>query len=331
MASSELRDNDSESRANTAVSSDAEAEAAELVGSGAKDDRARRRFPSSRIIGVAERDRMIAEARKVDFAIGLRGYERSAVDQYVERVNRLLAELEMSSSPESAVRHALDEVSEETRDILQRAHQTADEITARSRAKADDRLEQAEHDAEEIVKAAQQDASDVREAAQREARETRDAVQREAQELREGTTAEAQNLRETAHREVGDLRETTMREMTELRETCAQETQRLRATADREADEMRGNARREADEMTERAENRTRELIRNVETVWLERRRLIDDMRAVGDQLLAISDAEAKRFQHLDVELPSGEERAAEQAATTVSEPVPTPQEAAKT
>ena len=331
MASSELRDNDSERGTNMAVSPDTEAEAEELVGSGAKDDRARRRFPSSRIIGAAERERMIAETRKVDFPIGLRGYDRGAVDQYVERVNRLLAELEMSSSPESAVRHALDEVSEETRDILQRAHQTADEITARSRAKADDRLEQAEHEAEEIVRTAEQDASDTRDAAQRDARETREAAQREAKELRETTTAEAQNLRETARREAADLRETTMREMTELRETCAQDTQQARTTAERIADEMRGNARREADEMIERAENRTRELIRNVEAVWLERRRLMDDMRAVGDQLLGISEVEAKRFQHLADELTAGEEPAREHAATTVSEPGGAPQEAAKT
>ena len=50
-------------------------------------------------------------------------------------MNRVIAELEISSSPEAAVRHALDEVSEETRELLQRAHQTAEEITARSRSR----------------------------------------------------------------------------------------------------------------------------------------------------------------------------------------------------
>src|SRR5919201_7126645 len=87
-------------------------------------------------------------ARDIEFPVAMRGYERAAVDRYVEQVNRLIAELEMSASPESAVRHALDEVSEETRELLQRAHETADEITARSRSRADERLQQADQEAE---------------------------------------------------------------------------------------------------------------------------------------------------------------------------------------
>jgi len=85
----------------------------------------------------------------------MRGYDREAVDSYVERVNRLIAELEISRSPESAVKHAVAQVSEETRGILERAHETAEEITARSRAKADDRIQQAEREAAEIREGAE--------------------------------------------------------------------------------------------------------------------------------------------------------------------------------
>jgi DivIVA domain-containing protein len=92
----------------------------------------------------------IAEVRDVDFPVAMRGYDRAAVDAYVSRVNRLLAELQITAAPESAIRHALDEVADETRGILERAHETAEEITRRSRAKADDRLQQAEHEAEEV-------------------------------------------------------------------------------------------------------------------------------------------------------------------------------------
>src|SRR5690242_13241134 len=80
-------------------------------------DRSGRRL-SSRVLGAADREGMLKQARDTDFPIGLRGYERAAVDRYVERVTRMITELEMSASPESAVRHALEEVSEETRDIL---------------------------------------------------------------------------------------------------------------------------------------------------------------------------------------------------------------------
>ena len=95
------------------------------------------------------------EIRGISFPSALRGYDREAVDNYVERVHRLIAELEISRSPESAVKHAVAQVSEETRGILERAHQTAEEITARSRSKADDRIQEAEREAEEIREAAE--------------------------------------------------------------------------------------------------------------------------------------------------------------------------------
>ena len=34
----------------------------------------------------------------------------------------------------------------------------------------------------------------------------------------------------------------------------------------------------------------------SAETIWRERRRLVEDMRAVGEQLVAIGETEAKRF-----------------------------------
>src|SRR5438270_969551 len=185
MASSETHDNDPERGAETATLSDSEAKGPEQAQAGVENDRSARRFTSSRILGASERERLLKEAREVDFPVGLRGYERAAVDRYVERVTRLITELEMSSSPESAVRHALEEVSDETRDILQHAHQTAEEITARSRAKADDRLQQAEREAQEILDAAQQEAKETRESAQRNAHEARESAEREAQELRD--------------------------------------------------------------------------------------------------------------------------------------------------
>src|SRR5919204_36617 len=163
MARRVMRGDDSERATEANEAHDAQtsaAEEAQVQAAEREPDRPARRFPSSRV-SRAERDRMLKDARGVKFPAAVRGYDRAAVDRYVKEVNRLIAELEISASPEAAVRHALDEVSEETR---------------------------------------------------------------------------------------------------------------------------------------EAAETRTRELARNAETVWRERRRLIEDMRAVGEQLVAIGDAEAKRF-----------------------------------
>ena len=78
-------------------------------------------------MSTPERRRMREDVREVDFPIALRGYDRAAVDRYVERVNLLIAELEITSSPESAIRRALEEVSEETSGLLQRAYETAED------------------------------------------------------------------------------------------------------------------------------------------------------------------------------------------------------------
>src|SRR5438093_4215276 len=228
---------------------------------GKETARPTRRFPRSRV-SVAERERMREDLREVNFPIGLRGYERSAVDRYVERVNRLIAELEISSSPESAIRHALEEVSEETSGLLERAYETAEEITARSRVRADDRLQEAEGEAERM-----------RAAAASEAKATREAAQRDAQELRV-----------SAMRETRDLTETTARE----------------------AQEVRATAQREAEQMLAAAETRVRDLTRSAEAVWRERRRLLDDMRALAEEQLELANAAATRFPHA-VETEAGE------------------------
>src|ERR1700760_4403775 len=136
MSRPEMRGNEPGHGKDAAISAEVESQAAELVGARAKDeDRSTRRFGASRVLTAADRDRILKDAREIEFPVALRGYDRAAVDRYVEKMSRLITELEMSSSPEAAVRHALDEVSEETRDILQRAHETAEDITARSRSK----------------------------------------------------------------------------------------------------------------------------------------------------------------------------------------------------
>jgi cell division septum initiation protein DivIVA len=314
MARAEMRD----SGAGNGAASGAQGDGDEAVATGQvaakKDEHRPKRFPSSRV-APEERERLLRNARDVDFPIALRGYERTAVDRYVEQLNRLIAELEMSSSPESAVRHALDEVSEETRDLLQRAHATAEEITARSRAKADDRLQLAEREAQEL-----------REAARREAQELREAARSETEQLREEATREAHALRDAAQHESTELRQVATQEVTQLREAAARDTQELRSAAQQEADEVRGGARRDADQMLEAAEARARELGRNAEAIWRERRRLLNDMQTVADQLTAIGEAEAKRFSVLPAEVSLGEPAATAAGEAADAEPTASPE-----
>ena len=262
MASSEMRGNDVGRAVEADIARYTDQASIEL--SAAQANETPGQAESRRIGGYwssqTDRSRMIKAARETEFPIALRGYERSAVDRYVTEVTRLIAELELTSSPESVVRRALGEVSEETRGLLERAHQTAEEITARSRLKADDRVKQAEAEAQALREAAHQDSDGTREAAQREADATREAARREAHDLR--------------------------------------------SSGQQEADRVLGDARREADELLDTAEARARELAQSAETIWRERRRLVDDMRAVGEQITSIGEAEAKRFTRLTEAIP---------------------------
>jgi uncharacterized protein with HEPN domain len=93
---------------------------------------------------------------EADFPISLRGYDRVAVEEYVQQTRQLVAELQATRSPEAAVRRALERVGEQIAGILQRAHETAEQITAQSRSEAEDRLEHARREAGQISEAAEE-------------------------------------------------------------------------------------------------------------------------------------------------------------------------------
>jgi DivIVA domain-containing protein len=99
--------------------------------------------------------------RDVSFPMAVRGYDRRAVDEFVEELRTLVANLEAHQTREGVVQRALDELGEETAGILQRAHETADEIAARSRAQADGRLQRAEREAEIVKRDADEYAEQV--------------------------------------------------------------------------------------------------------------------------------------------------------------------------
>jgi DivIVA domain-containing protein len=96
------------------------------------------RFSRSRVEEISNRS----------FPIVMRGYDRAAVDAFVEEVTRIVSDLEARQSQESAIQRAIEELGEETASILQRAHETADEIAARSRAQAEGRIQRAEREAD---------------------------------------------------------------------------------------------------------------------------------------------------------------------------------------
>jgi DivIVA domain-containing protein len=99
--------------------------------------------------------------RDTSFPLAVRGYDRRAVDEFLDGLRNLVDDLEAHQTREGVVQKALDELGEETAGILQRAHETADEIAARSRAQADGRLQRAEREAEIVKREADEYAEQV--------------------------------------------------------------------------------------------------------------------------------------------------------------------------
>jgi DivIVA domain-containing protein len=110
-----------------------------------------------------------ADIREVAFPVSLRGYDREAVGAHVRRVNHLIAELEVSRSPQSAVKHALDRVGEQAASVLEHARQAAGELTSAASAKAEHARRRAGVEAAESLEKAEGEACDLVEAAKREA------------------------------------------------------------------------------------------------------------------------------------------------------------------
>ncbi len=102
------------------------------------------------------------DLRNVSFPMAVRGYDRREVDAYVERVNRVIAELEISRSPQSAVKHALDRVGEQTSGVLQRAREVAEELTATALTEAEHATRRAKVEAEETLENARMQAHELR-------------------------------------------------------------------------------------------------------------------------------------------------------------------------
>ncbi len=213
-------------------------------------------------LGITDvRDPLPPEVRDPSFPSAVRGYDRHAVDRYVEHVNRLIAELQVSGSPRAAVRHALERVGEQTSGILQHARDTAEEIISSARAEA-----------EETTQRAKAEARDILATAEREASEAASHSSAEADEIVAVATARSTELL----RQVGDEAEQTL----------------ARARAD--ANAQHHHAREEIASLREQAEARLTALQGDIARVAEERRALLSQARGLAARLSqVVAEAEA--------------------------------------
>jgi DivIVA domain-containing protein len=160
-----------------------------------------------------ERQRVPAGIRTVSFPVSVRGYDRRAVDAYVTRVNRLIAELEATRSPQATVRHALEQVEEERAAILEQARQAAEEMTARARAEAADIVVNASAEADRTRDQADEHVARAR----AKAGEIVAMARTEAEEIVAKSRTDAAEQVRRSQEEVAALREEAQAWMHELR------------------------------------------------------------------------------------------------------------------
>jgi DivIVA domain-containing protein len=164
------------------------------------------------------------EILDVSFPVAVRGYDRAAVDAYVKRVNRVIAELKVSASPPHAVRHALEEAEAKVQGLLMAAREAADEITASARQDAEQFTGRAKAEAADLVVDASEEAEQVKaEAAEllakarAEAATTIGTARAEAEKTRADANAEAESKIATAQVDVDERRRRLQEELAERR------------------------------------------------------------------------------------------------------------------
>ncbi len=98
----------------------------------------------------------------VSFPVAVRGYDRRAVDTYIKRVNRVIAELKVRSSPPAAVRHALEQAEEKAQGLLRAAREAGEEITTSAQHEAEQNTGKAKAEAAELLVNTSADADRIR-------------------------------------------------------------------------------------------------------------------------------------------------------------------------
>jgi DivIVA domain-containing protein len=199
-----------------------------------------------------------ADLLNVSFPTSMRGYEREAVDSYVKRVNRVIAELKVSASPRSAVTHALEQTEKQVSGLLQRARETGEEITASAR-----------QEAEEILGKAKADAA----------------------QLHVNVSAETDAIKAEAEKVVSDARS----EAEDMLARSRLQIENAAAEARAKAEKRRQQLEKELQALREQAEASLRELSADAERIRSERQQLFADIRERANQLLKLADTAPAR------------------------------------
>jgi DivIVA domain-containing protein len=207
----------------------------------------------------------------ISFPVAVRGYDRRAVDAYIKRVNRVIAELKVRSSPPAAVRHALEEAEGTVQELLQAARGAAEQLTTSARQEAEENTARAKAEAGALI------------------------VDTSAEADRMKADADAHVA--TAKKQAETTAATAKATADELVAGAKAQAEEIVAQAQAEADERLRQLQEELTARREEAEARMRELHADTEAVWNERHELLDDIHRMSGSLVELATAAASRIQ----------------------------------
>jgi DivIVA domain-containing protein len=210
-----------------------------------------------------------ADLLNVAFPHAVRGYDRRAVDKYVTRVNRVIAETKMSASPRAAVRHALDQTQEQVAGLIERARETADAIISQARQEAETEADGIRTAAAELLVNTHAEA--------------------------EATTNEAETVLATAKAEAEELVSSARADAEEILARARLQSEATTERARTEAEERGQELERELTAMQDAAATRVRELQVDTRSIWEQRAALLADVRARAQRLTDIADHAVER------------------------------------
>ena len=216
------------------------------------------------------RDYVPRELLDVSFPVSVRGYDRGVVDAYVQRVNRIIAELRISASPQAAVRHALDQAGEKVEGLLAAAREAAEQIIATARVEADETTGRARAEAADLIVNTSEEADRIRGEA--------DSVLADATATADATVTKAK----------ADAEHIVARATAEANEIVSR--------AQAEADDRLQRAQEEITALRDHAEAHRREVQADTETIANERRQLLDDIRSMSNALVELVNTAATRL-----------------------------------
>jgi len=228
------------------------------------------------------------EILDVSFPVAVRGYDRAAVDAYVKRVNRVIAELKVSASPPHAVRHALEEAEDKVQGLLRAAREAAEQITTSAQQDADAFTGRARAEAADLVVDASEEAEQVK---------------TEAAQLIANARAEAATTVDTANVAAA-----------KTRADANTDAETMIATAQADVDERRTRLQEELTARRTEAEAHMSAIQADTEAVRERRRELLDDIGRLATILQGLAAAADGRFEEPkpepsdDVEAAAGDE-----------------------